>query len=282
MCLIVFAWQVVPGMPLVAAANRDEYYERPASAAGWWEDQPEIYAGRDLQAGGTWIGITRSGRFAALTNIRNPADKRSNAPSRGALTTDFLRGVTTAEHYVAQLRETAEHYNGFNLLVGDREQLVWYSNRGGDDERNGRPLAPGLYGLSNAQLDTPWPKVVRTKAQFASLLCQGAPQEAFFDMLADTTVASDCRLPSTGVDIGTERWLSPVLIRSATYGTRVSTIVSLYQAGGGTLLERPVAATSDEPAFQADAPGRNGNRMATCCMPASSNTPPCSTNPKRR
>ncbi len=282
MCLIVFAWQVVPGAPLVAAANRDEYYERPASAAGWWEDQPDIYAGRDLQAGGTWIGITRSGRFAALTNIRNPADKRSDAPSRGALTTDFLQGAITAERYVAQLRETADRYNGFNLLVGDREQLVWFSNRGDDDERNGRPLAPGLYGLSNARLDTPWPKVVRTKAQFASLLCQCAPQEAFFDMLADTTVASDCRLPNTGVDISTERWLSPVLIRSANYGTRVSTIVTLYPDGSGALIERPVAITSDEPVHQTDAPLRNGKRMATCGMPASSNTSPSSTNPKRR
>ncbi|MDO8299963.1 NRDE family protein [Lacisediminimonas sp.] len=282
MCLIVFAWQVVPGAPLVAAANRDEYYERPASPAGWWEDQPEIYAGRDLQAGGTWIGITRSGRFAALTNIRNPADKRSDAPSRGALTTDFLRGVTTAEHYVAQLREKADRYNGFNLLVGDRDQLVWYSNRGDDDLRNGRALAPGLYGLSNAQLDTPWPKVVRTKAQFASLLCQGATQDAYFDMLADTTIASDCRLPKTGVDIETERWLSPVLIRSASYGTRVSTIVTLRQDGSSALLERPVATTQDEPGHQCDMPLRKGNRIATCGMPASSNTSPSSTNPNRR
>jgi uncharacterized protein with NRDE domain len=240
MCLIVFAWQLVPGAPLLAAANRDEYYARPAAPANWWEDQPDIYAGRDLQAGGTWLGITRSGRFAALTNIRNPADVRADAPSRGALVSDYLAGVVTPTRYVEQLRESSDRYNGYNLLVGDREQLVWYSNRGDGDERNGKPLAPGLYGLSNALLDTPWPKVVRTKAQFASLLCQGAPEEAFFEMLSDTTVASDCRLPKTGVDIERERMLSPVLIRSPLYGTRVSTVVKLHACGTARLVEQAV------------------------------------------
>jgi uncharacterized protein with NRDE domain len=244
MCLIVFAWQVVPGAPLVAAANRDEYYARPASPAAWWDDHPHVYAGRDLQAGGTWLGVTRSGRFAALTNIRNPAERRTDAPSRGALAADFLTGVITPEYYVQQLREKADRYNGFNLLVGDAEQLVWYSNRGDQDERNGRPLAPGLYGLSNALLDVPWPKVVRTKAQFASLLCQGAPEEAFFEMLADTTQASDCRLPKTGVDIELERLLSPVLIRSPAYGTRVSTLVRVWSNGSAMLLEKPVEAVT--------------------------------------
>lgn len=244
MCLIVFAWQLVPGAPLVAAANRDEYYERPASPAGWWEDMPGIYAGRDLRAGGTWIGITRSGRFAALTNIRNPAERRSDAPSRGALATAFLAASTTPAHYIEQLRASADRYNGFNLLVGDREQLFWYSNRAEHDERNGRPLTPGLYGLSNATLDTPWPKVVRTKAQFASLLCQCAPDEAYFEMLTDTTIAPDCRLPRTGVDTEMERLLSPVLIRSAAYGTRVSTIVKLHNDGSAVLIERPVDPTA--------------------------------------
>lgn len=240
MCLIVFAWQIVPGAPLLAAANRDEYYARPAAAADWWEDQPDIFAGRDLQAGGTWLGVTRSGRFAALTNIRNPADKRDDAPSRGALVSDFLAGAVTPTRYVEQLRERSDRYNGYNLLVGDREQLVWYSNRGQSDERNGKPLAPGLYGLSNALLDTPWPKVTRTKAQFASLLCQGAPDEAYFEMLSDTTVASDCRLPKTGVDVEWERTLSPVMIRSPLYGTRVSTVAKLHACGTARLVEQIV------------------------------------------
>lgn len=240
MCLIVFAWQLVPGAPLVAAGNRDEYYARPAAPAGWWDDHADVYAGRDLQAGGTWLGITRRGRFAALTNIRNPGDRREDAPSRGALVADYLAGALSPTQYVQELRASAERYNGFNLLVGDREQLVWYSNRGDADERNGKPLAPGLYGLSNALLDTPWPKVVRCKAEFASLLCQGAPDDAFFDMLSDTTVPTDCRLPKTGVSLDMERLLAPVLIRSPEYGTRVSTLVKLYACGSTVLTEKPV------------------------------------------
>lgn len=240
MCLIVLAWQVVPGTPLVAAGNRDEYYDRAASPAAWWDDHPDIHAGRDLQAGGTWLGVSRSGRFAALTNIRNPADRRDDAPSRGALAVDFLAGSSTPQHYVQQLTERADRYNGFNLLVGDREQLVWYSNRGQEDPRNGQPLAPGVYGLSNALLDTPWPKVVRTKAQFCSLLCQGAPEEAFCEMLSDTTPASDCRLPKTGVPLEMERMLSPVMIRSEHYGTRVSTYVRLPASDEVRLIEWPV------------------------------------------
>lgn len=239
MCLIVFAWQVVPGVPLVAAGNRDEFYNRPAQAADWWHDHPQVYAGRDLQGGGTWMGVTRDGRFAAVTNIRAPSDKRIDAPSRGALVADYLTGRTGAEEYIAEIAARAHVFDGFNLLVGDRHKLVWFSN-GADDERNGRPLAPGIYGLSNGSLDAPWPKVVRTKAQFGSLLCQGAPEAAYFDMLADTTPASDCRLPRTGVSLEWERILSAVCIESPDYGTRASTFVKLYPDRPAVLLERAV------------------------------------------
>lgn len=240
MCLIVFAWQVIPGMPLVAAANRDEFYDRPTAPADWWTDHPQIYAGRDLRGGGTWIGITREGRFAAITNIRAPEERRTDAPSRGHLVADYLRGDMSCEAYVAHIARDAPDYNGFNLLVGDVERLIWYSNRGDHDPRNGKLLPPGIYGLSNDSIDTPWPKVIRTKAQFASLLCQGAPKEAFFEMLTDTTRASDCRLPQTGVGIEMERMLSPVCIESPTYGTRVSTIVQLFQRNNAVLLERAI------------------------------------------
>jgi uncharacterized protein with NRDE domain len=239
MCLIVFAWQVVPGVPLVAAGNRDEYYDRPATPAGWWDDHPQVYAGRDLRGGGTWIGVTRDGRFAAITNIRAPSEKRTDVPSRGSLVSDFLTGQASAEEYVAQISARAHLFNGFNLLVGDNSKLVWYSN-GADDERNGRPLAPGVYGLSNGALDAPWPKVVRTKAQFASLLCQGAPDAAYFEMLTDTTCASDCRLPRTGVSVEWERILSAVCIESPGYGTRASTVVKLYPGKGAELQERTI------------------------------------------
>ncbi|HZW14385.1 MAG TPA: NRDE family protein [Noviherbaspirillum sp.] len=238
MCLIVFAWQVIPGMPLVAAANRDEFYDRPAAPADWWADHPQVYAGRDLQGGGTWMGVTREGRFAAITNVRALDEKRDGAPSRGELVADYLVGQSSPEDYIEEIASRAELFNGFNLLVGNQHEMIWYSNRAKDDERNGKVLAPGIYGLSNGTLDTPWPKVVRTKAQFASLLCQGAPEEAFFEMLTDTARASDCRLPRTGVSMEWERVLSSVCIESPEYGTRTSTTARLYSDGTAALDER--------------------------------------------
>lgn len=238
MCLIVFAWQVIPGTPLIAAGNRDEFYDRPATPADWWQDYPHVYAGRDLKGGGTWIGVTRDGRFAAITNVRAPSEMRADAPTRGGLVADYLTGDFTPAQYVARIAPDAARFNGFNLLVGDREQLIWYSNRAEDDERNGKPLAAGVYGLSNAGLDCCWPKVVRTKAQFASLLCQAAPEDAFFEMLTDTTTASDCRLPQTGVSLELERMLSAVYIESDNYGTRASTVVKLAANDEPLLCER--------------------------------------------
>jgi uncharacterized protein with NRDE domain len=238
MCLIVFAWKLVPGVPLVAAANRDEFYERPAASAAWWDDHPQIYAGRDLRGGGTWMGVTRGGRFAAITNIRAPFEKRQDAPSRGGLVAGFLRSDATPLDYVNGISERSSHYNGFNLLAGDSEQLVWYSNGQPDDERNGKPLAPGVYGLSNGTLDAPWPKVVRSKAQFGSLLCQGAPEDAYFEMLSDTARAPDCRLPRTGVDLEWERILSAVCIESPHYGTRAATLVQVFEDAAPILQER--------------------------------------------
>ncbi len=240
MCLIVFAWKVVPGMPLVAAGNRDEFYERPAAPAAWWDDQAHIFAGRDLRGGGTWMGVTREGRFAAITNIRAPSEKRDDAPSRGELVANFLSGIASPTQYVQDLAPRAPRYNGFNLLVGNREELVWFSNGSPDDERNGKPLAPGVYGISNGSLDSPWPKVVRTKAQFASLLCQGAPEDAYFEMLSDTSRAPDCRLPKTGVSLEWEQILSAVCIESPEYGTRASTVVRLPGSGTPALQERLV------------------------------------------
>jgi uncharacterized protein with NRDE domain len=247
MCLIVFAWQVVPAVPLIAAANRDEYYAREAAPAGPWPDQPRIYAGRDLKAGGSWMGVAQSAadaeagvaspRFAAITNIRAPLEHKADAPSRGQLVSDFLAGSMSPAEYVEHIRPGADAYNGFNLVIGDRDTLIWYSNKGGDDPRNGQPLAPGIYGLSNATLDSPWPKVLKTKAQFASLLCLGAPDDAYFEMLADTTRAPDLRLPETGVPLEVERLLSAVRIESPGYGTRSSTVVKLYADAPAVLHE---------------------------------------------
>jgi uncharacterized protein with NRDE domain len=242
MCLIVFAWRVIPGLPLVACANRDEYYDRPATPAGPWPDAPNIIAGRDLQGGGSWMGVTKTGphgpKFAALTNIRAPDERRTDAPTRGALVADFLKGDLDAPAYLDRIAATAQAYNGFNLVLGDRECMYWFSNRAGADPRNGKPLEPGIYGVSNSLLDAPWPKVVRTKATFASLLLQGAPEEAYFEMLADTTRAPDMRLPDTGVPIDLERQLSAVCIEIPGYGTRTSTVVKMYLDAEPELHER--------------------------------------------
>ena len=189
------------------------------------------------------MGITREGprgpKFAALTNIRAPGEGRANAPSRGELVVDFLKGTLSAAEYLELIAARGDVYNGFNLVLGDRENLYWYSNRAGDDPRNGQPLEAGrIYGVSNGLLDAPWPKVTRTKAQFASLLCQGAPEDAYFEMLADTTRAPDMRLPETGVSLDLERVLSAVCIETAGYGTRTSTVVKLYDNAPAELHER--------------------------------------------
>ena len=234
MCLIVFAWKLLPCSPLVVAANRDEFYDRPASPATWWPDAPQVYAGRDLQSGGTWLGIqsnqdgSPAKKFAAITNVRAPSEKREDAPSRGELVANFLRSDISAQDYVNALKGQVDDYNGFNLIVGDENTLIWHSNRHQDHPKNGVPLPPGIYGISNAALDTCWHKVVRTKAEFASLICQLAPEDAFFEMLGNTTQAPDCRLPDTGVSFEMERLLSSPCIVSESYGTRVSTLLKIH------------------------------------------------------
>ena len=237
MCLIVFAWKVLPDCPLVLAANRDEFFNRPSQAAHWWDDHPIVYAGRDLQAGGTWLGMNRSGRFAALTNIRRGGERRSEVRSRGELVAGFLQSTISAEEYLNSVRERAADYNGFNLLLGDHQRSFWFTNEG---DTLVRQLEPGVYGLSNGSLDTPWPKVLRAKAQFSSLLCQGAPDDAYFEMLSDTTRASDGRLPDTGVSLEWERLLSPICIESPDYGTRASTLLRMDSSGQAQLTERVI------------------------------------------
>jgi uncharacterized protein with NRDE domain len=237
MCLIVFAWKLLPACPLIMAANRDEFFNRPSKAASWWEDSPDVFAGRDLHAGGTWLGVNRQGRFAALTNIRNGLPSRADVRTRGELVASFLNSEHGIDDYLAQVQKTADQYNGFNLLLGDGERAFWFSN---EKETAAVKLEPGIYGLSNGSLDSPWPKVVRAKAQFASLLCQNAPDDAYFEMLADTTPAADHRLPETGVSLEWERLLSPICIESPEYGTRASTLVKLHNTGNAHLQERVI------------------------------------------
>ena len=235
MCLIAFAWRSHPRYRLVLAANRDEYFGRPAARAGFWDDHPNVLAGRDLEAGGTWLGITLDGRFAALTNYRNPADRKTGAPSRGALVADFLTGKTSSQEYVQLVEKRAADYNGFSLLVGDVASMFFFSNRG---ERAAR-VAPGVHGLSNHLLDTPWPKVERAKAGLAALLDGPFDSEALFGLLKDTGRAAGSELPSTGVSLELEERLSAIRILAVGgYGTRCSTALCLGEDGRIEFHER--------------------------------------------
>lgn len=246
MCLIVFSWKVVANLPLIAVANRDEYYSRASAPAQWWQDQPQVFAPRDLQAGGTWMGVAKLDqggyRFAALSNVRDQISAMDQAPSRGALVADYLSGTRSGENYLAALSERASLFNGFNLLVGEiseqHQELRWFSNRQTNDPRNGALLAPGIYGLSNDALDTPWHKVRKTKAELASLLAQCAPQEAYFELLSNPLPAPDSRLPDTGVSLEMERLLSSVCIASEYYGTRSSTVLKINAAFDMDYAER--------------------------------------------
>jgi uncharacterized protein with NRDE domain len=226
MCLIVVGWRVHPDYPLVVAANRDEFYARPTAIAARWPDAPQIIGGIDLEAGGTWLGITESARFAAVTNVREPNMAKA-ANSRGALTRDFLLSNMPAGDFAQQIE--GSHYAGFNLLLSDGESLFYCSNRDGKP----RALPPGIYGLSNHLLDSPWPKLVQARQRFTAAL-QHLPEEAaFFELLADQTIVEDDKLPQTGVPLEWERLLSAVFVKSENYGTRASTL--LWQGSDGTL-----------------------------------------------
>jgi len=227
MCLILVAWRVHPDYPLVVAANRDEFFARPTAPAAFWKDAPQMLAGRDLEAGGTWLGITRGRRFAALTNFRDPAQNRSGAPSRGGLVADFLAGDEAPQDYLARIAPRGSRCNGYNLLVGDGETLWWSSNMGGES----RPLKPGVYGVSNHLLDTPWPKVGAGKTALALALERLPDDRALFDLLQDDEIHADEDLPQTGIPLDWERLLSSAFVKSSDYGTRSSTVLSIGRNG---------------------------------------------------
>ena len=234
MCLIVVAWRAREDLALVVAANRDEWRDRPAKAAHRWPDQPRIFGGRDLKAGGTWMGVTREGRFAAVTNFRDPSDKRSTALSRGALATEFLLGTESAARYLSNLSARAHEYNAFNLILGDGTSLFYYGSREGTP----RAIEPGVHGLSNHVLDEPWPKVLRGRAAMEHALGDADPAPRLFEMLSDGTPANDDELPRTGVGVEWERRLSPPLITGPEYGTRASTVMTITSAGEVRFDER--------------------------------------------
>jgi uncharacterized protein with NRDE domain len=239
MCLIVLAHDAHPRHRLIVAANRDEFYDRPTAPAAWWSDAPGILAGRDLREGGTWMGVTRTGRFAAITNYREMTPPRA-APSRGALVADFLRGGLPARAYSDDVAARGAAYNGFNLLVGDPGGLFYVSNRAEGVKR----LEPGVYGLSNALLDTPWPKVLRATAAMRSTIAAAEAdgwESGLWEMLGDRVIAADGDLPDTGVGAERERLLSPPFIASGVYGTRASTVLTIGHDGQVTFVERSTA-----------------------------------------
>lgn len=254
MCLIVFDWRpdAADGPLFTLAANRDEFFRRTAEPMHWWSEAPGLLAGRDLVGGGTWLGMTRDGRFAALTNYRAPHEMRADAPTRGTLVSNWLLGEPSAERtplaYLQRVAQDGEIYNGFNLLVGDwsRRELAWYCNRSATAPAL---LAAGTHGISNAVLDTPWPKLARKRAELSALLANDAlaPLERLIELMRDPRLARDGELPSTGIPLERERALSAAFIESPDYGTRGTTALRVVaNATHGEHLSAAVAERSDD------------------------------------
>ena len=226
MCLILFSLGQRDDYPLVVIANRDEYYARPSRDAHWWQHE-NIYAGRDLEAGGTWLGVNRQGRFAAVTNVREPGGMQAGKRSRGDLTRDFLAGDASPEAYLDALSAHDQEYSGFNLLLGDPGALWFYSNREGQPRR----IEPGTYGVSNGRFDEPWPKLKSARAELSAQLDSGVDHDQLLEILTDHQTAADHELPSTGISLEFERLLSSRFIRSPGYGTRACTVLSFAASG---------------------------------------------------
>jgi uncharacterized protein with NRDE domain len=227
MCLIAWNWQPASATPLLLIGNRDEFYARPTRALHHWPDAP-ILAGQDMQAGGTWLGVGPNGRLAALTNYRSPKPARPDAPSRGELVTDFLRSTLDATRYLQALQTHAHSYNPFNLLVYDGEVLLGLESR----EANIVRLPTGIGGVSNADFNTPWPKLRQLTAGLASYVDSGDQDEALlWPLLQTRTVADDTQLPHTGVPRDLERALSATFIATPSYGTRACSIVRIHKNG---------------------------------------------------
>ena len=233
MCIVLFAWQAHPRYPLLVAANRDEFHRRPAEPARWRDDG--VFCGRDLAAGGTWLGVTRDGRFAAVTNFREPIEEHSRGrKSRGELPLGFLRSDLPPDVWCHEVSAQQDDYGPFNLLVGTRDQLWYVSNRGAAPQA----VTPGVHGLSNGLLDTAWPKVTRGKEKLAALGQGEAHPDHLLQLLNDHWRPDDHWLPDTGVGLDLERLVAPIFIESEHYGTRASSVVRLGQTGTPEMIEQ--------------------------------------------
>ncbi len=238
MCLIVFAYKKHPKYPFILLANRDEFYDRPTRAAEFWDDFPQVFAGRDLQFGGTWLGITKSGRFAALTNYREVRAEQGEI-SRGKLVGDFLTSNISVSDYLSDVEYRSNNFSGFNLVAGEfaenSSELGYFSNRG---DSGIVKFEAGIFGLSNHLLDTPWKKVSQAKNELEKLIKPQLEPDPLFEILQSRTIADDGELPETGVGIERERILSPIFIETPHYGTRCSSLVLFEEKKGLSLDER--------------------------------------------
>lgn len=235
MCLLLISYNTNPEYPFVIAANRDEFYHRPTEKAHFWKDHPDLLAGKDVEAGGTWLGITKFGRFAAITNYRDMHTIKENAPTRGLLTLNFLTSEVSAFQYGNSLKENADLYNGYNLLFSDLENLFYFSNQTKELQK----LPAGIYGLSNHLLDTPWPKVIRSKQAFIDAVSKDKVlEEELFHLLSDDREAPEDQLPDTGLSRELEKAVSPVFIKSDRYGTRSSTILMVNSVNEVIFVEK--------------------------------------------
>ncbi len=241
MCLLVLAWRCHPRYRLVVAANRDEFHARADAPLGPWDDAPGIIGGRDLQAGGAWLAVDRRGRFGIVTNFREFGRRRRSAPSRGGLIPAFLSGAQAPDEHLQSLETDAPGYAGFNLLLADSRSLWYASNRA---DAFARELEPGVYGLSNEFLDTPWPKLVRVRARFRALLESAGADDprslsaGLFDMLADREPAPPDQVPPGDLSPEWARKLSAPFVLDATYGTRCSTVLTITDDGTLAITER--------------------------------------------
>ncbi|QQK81843.1 NRDE family protein [Salicibibacter cibi] len=234
MCLINFQWKSHEKYPLIIAANRDEFYERSTAPAHFWEDAPDLLAGRDLLQKGTWLGITKQGKFAALTNFRDPQQIVPGKSSRGAIVKQFLTENRSPKGFMESLRKHRDDYTGYNVVAGTLDEMYHYNNV--HDELN--KINPGTHGLSNDSLNTSWPKVVKGKQALNAYTSKEIKTEPLFQMLSDTEQAPDEALPSTGIDPDFERQLSPLFIHTDNYGTRASTVLLIDNRDNVTFVER--------------------------------------------
>lgn len=235
MCLVLLAYKCHPQYQLIVAANRDEFYERPAQQADVWADNPRILAGRDLREGGTWMGVTSGGRFAVLTNYRDPSRFKADRKSRGHLVQNYLSGDMDPPAFIDSLGDITAEYNGFNLLFGSVGSLFYYSNH----DSGIRPVEAGVHGLSNALLDDPWPKVTRGRQALERVLKRPSiDHEELFAIMADQEQPNDRDLPQTGVSLEMERMLGPMFVTSSNYGTRVTTLLLADRQNQITYWER--------------------------------------------